>query len=145
MKIAIINGPNLNLLGTREPEVYGSETFEKYFKTLEKMFPEVEFSCFQSNVEGDIINELHRVGPGYDGVLLNAGGYTHTSVAIRDAIAGIRAPIAMRIVAGTRLLRRPRTSATTAPGRDATRLTGNAMTASARFAARRATEPVARS
>lgn len=93
MKIAIINGPNLNLLGTREPEVYGSETFEKYFKTLEKMFPEVEFSCFQSNVEGDIINELHRVGPGYDGVLLNAGGYTHTSVAIRDAISGIRAPV----------------------------------------------------
>lgn len=93
MKIAIINGPNLNLLGRREPEVYGSLTFEQYLETLKSTFPAVEFAYFQSNVEGEIVNHLHEVGFSYDGILLNAGAYTHTSVAIRDAIAGIKTPV----------------------------------------------------
>jgi 3-dehydroquinate dehydratase-2 len=93
MKIAIINGPNLNLLGRREPEVYGSLTFEQYLETLKSTFPTVEFAYFQSNVEGEIVNHLHEVGFSYDGILLNAGAYTHTSVAIRDAIAGIKTPV----------------------------------------------------
>ena len=93
MKIAIINGPNLNLLGTREPEVYGGESFELFFAGLHKKFPAVEFSYFQSNVEGEIINHLHEQGFSADGILLNAGGYTHTSVAIRDAIAAIKTPV----------------------------------------------------
>lgn len=93
MKIAIINGPNLNLLGRREPEVYGSLTFEQYLETLKSTFPAVEFAYFQSNVEGEIVNHLHAVGFSYDGILLNAGAYTHTSVAIRDAIAGIKTPV----------------------------------------------------
>jgi 3-dehydroquinate dehydratase-2 len=93
MKIAIINGPNLNLLGTREPEVYGSETFEQYFAELHKKFPAVTFSYFQSNVEGELINELQRVGFDTDGIVLNPGGYTHTSVAIGDCIAAIKAPV----------------------------------------------------
>lgn len=91
--IAIINGPNLNLLGTREPEVYGSQTFERYFKTLQQQFQEVGFTCFQSNVEGELINEIQRAGKGYDGIILNPGGYTHTSVAIGDAIASISTPV----------------------------------------------------
>jgi 3-dehydroquinate dehydratase-2 len=92
-KIAIINGPNLNLLGTREPEIYGSQTFEQYFVQLQKQFPEISFSYFQSNVEGELINELQRIGFIYDGILFNPGGYTHTSVAIGDAIAAIKAPV----------------------------------------------------
>lgn len=93
MKIAIINGPNLNLLGKREPEVYGSLTFEQYLEDLKATFPQVEFAYFQSNVEGEIVNHLHSVGFSYDGILLNAGAYTHTSIAIRDAIAGIKTPV----------------------------------------------------
>jgi 3-dehydroquinate dehydratase-2 len=93
MRIAIINGPNLNLLGTREPEVYGNQTFEQYFTGLKSLFPAVEFSYFQSNVEGELINELQRVGFSVDGIIMNPGGYTHTSVAIGDAIAAIRSPV----------------------------------------------------
>jgi 3-dehydroquinate dehydratase-2 len=93
MRIAIINGPNLNLLGTREPEVYGSQTFEQYYDGLRSLYPAVEFSYFQSNVEGELINELQRVGFTVDGIILNPGGYTHTSVAIGDAIAAIRSPV----------------------------------------------------
>ena len=93
MRIAIINGPNLNLLGTREPDVYGSKTFEQYFSELKALFPQVEFNYFQSNVEGELINELQRVGFSVDGIILNPGGYTHTSVAIGDAIAGIKSPV----------------------------------------------------
>jgi len=93
MKIAIINGPNLNLLGTREPEVYGSQTFEQYFETLKKKYTDVEFTYFQSNVEGELINELQRVGFSFAGIILNPGGYTHTSVAIGDAIAAIKTQV----------------------------------------------------
>ena len=93
MRIAIINGPNLNLLGVREPDVYGSQTFEQYFGELKALFPTVEFSYFQSNVEGELINELQRVGFSYDGIVINPGGYTHTSVAIGDAIAAIKTPV----------------------------------------------------
>lgn len=93
MKIAIINGPNLNLLGTREPSVYGSETFEQYFETLQKDFPQVEFSYFQSNVEGELINHLQAVGFSVDGILLNAAAYTHTSVGLGDAVKAIDAPV----------------------------------------------------
>jgi 3-dehydroquinate dehydratase-2 len=93
MNIAIINGPNLNLLGTREPEVYGSETFDQYFARLQKRFPKVNYTYYQSNVEGELINELQRTGKGYDGVIFNPGGYTHTSVAIGDAIASISTPV----------------------------------------------------
>jgi 3-dehydroquinate dehydratase-2 len=93
MRIAIINGPNLNLLGTREPEVYGSQTFEQYYGELVKKYPAVVFSCFQSNIEGELIDELQRAGFSVDGILLNPGGYTHTSVAIGDAIAAIPAPV----------------------------------------------------
>lgn len=93
MRIAIINGPNLNLLGTREPEVYGSQTFDQYFAGLQKKYPSVTFSYFQSNVEGELVNELQRAGFSCDGILLNPGGYTHTSVAIGDAIAAIKAPV----------------------------------------------------
>src|ERR1700749_1022745 len=93
MRIAIINGPNLNLLGTREPEIYGSRTFEQFFGELRVKYPAVEFSYFQSNVEGELINELQRVGYSADGIIINPGGYTHTSVAIGDAIAAIPAPV----------------------------------------------------
>ncbi|HUX84059.1 MAG TPA: type II 3-dehydroquinate dehydratase [Chitinophagaceae bacterium] len=89
MKIALINGPNLNLLGTREPGIYGSETFDQYFEKLQARFPQVELDYFQSNVEGELINRLHQVGFDHGGILLNAGGYTHTSVAIRDAVAAL--------------------------------------------------------
>ena len=92
MKIQIINGPNLNLLGKREPEIYGSETFEDYFEHLQKRFPQVELHYFQSNVEGELINKIHEVGFSFDAILLNAGGYTHTSVAISDAISGVTTP-----------------------------------------------------
>ena len=92
MKIAIINGPNLNLLGMREPSIYGNMSFDVFYNTLKKKFPEVQLSYFQSNVEGEIINELHRVGFDYDGIIINAGAYTHTSVAIGDALAAINTP-----------------------------------------------------
>jgi 3-dehydroquinate dehydratase-2 len=93
MKIIIINGPNLNLLGTREPEVYGSESFQSFFKTLKSNFKGIDIEYFQTNVEGEIINKLHEVGFTLDGIILNAGGYTHTSVAISDAIAAIKSPV----------------------------------------------------
>ncbi|KHJ37681.1 3-dehydroquinate dehydratase [Pedobacter glucosidilyticus] len=93
MKIQIINGPNLNLLGKREPGIYGSEGFESFYKQLLAKYPEVELSYYQSNVEGEIINKLHEIGFDYDGIVLNAGAYTHTSVAIADAIAGIKTPV----------------------------------------------------
>lgn len=93
MKIAIINGPNLNLLGKREPEVYGSKTFEDYFQELQMLFPTVEFSYFQSNIEGELIDEIQRVGFSVNGIIINPGGYTHTSVAIGDAIASIKSPV----------------------------------------------------
>ena len=93
MKIAIINGPNLNLLGVREPGIYGKSSFDDYFETLKARFPNVEFSYFQSNSEGAIIDELHRVGLDCDGVVLNAGAYTHYSIAIADCIRAITAPV----------------------------------------------------
>lgn len=93
MKIQIINGPNLNLLGKREPETYGSQSFEDYFEQLKKRFPSVTFHYYQSNVEGELINKLHEVGFDFDGIILNAGAYTHTSVAIHDAIAAIKTPV----------------------------------------------------
>jgi 3-dehydroquinate dehydratase-2 len=93
MKIAIINGPNLNLLGKREPDIYGSETFEGYLLQLKEKYPQVEFNYYQSNIEGELINELQRVGFDYDGIIMNPGGYTHTSVAIGDAIAAIKTPV----------------------------------------------------
>src|SRR5689334_4226708 len=93
MKIAIINGPSLNLLGKRETDIYGNMPFEAYLERLKNKFPSVEFSCFQSNIEGELINELHRVGFDFDGIVLNPAGYTHTSVAIGDAIAGKKTPV----------------------------------------------------
>ena len=93
MKIAIINGPNLNLLGKREPGIYGSQSFEDFFKILQEKYPDILFTYFQSNVEGELINELQRVGFDYDGIIMNPGGYTHTSVAIGDAIAAIKTPV----------------------------------------------------
>lgn len=93
MKIQIINGPNLNLLGKREPEVYGTQSFEVFFQSLMHSFPQVELYYFQSNIEGEIINQIQDVGYSYDGIILNAGAYTHTSVAIHDAIAAISAPV----------------------------------------------------
>ncbi|MBX7225612.1 MAG: type II 3-dehydroquinate dehydratase [Chitinophagales bacterium] len=92
-KIAIINGPNLNLLGKREPGIYGSQTFEAYFETLKAVFPDWELHYFQSNIEGEIIDHLHRYGFDFDGIILNAGAYTHTSIAIGDAIKAIKAPV----------------------------------------------------
>ena len=93
MQIAIINGPNLNLLGKREPGIYGNESFESYFEKLKELYPDVQLTCYQNNVEGELINHLHEIGFSYDGILLNAGGYTHTSVALRDAIAAIKTPV----------------------------------------------------
>ena len=93
MKIAIINGPNLNLLGTRETEIYGYQNFDDYFKSLKTKYPGIDFSYFQSNIEGDLINELQRVGFEFHGIILNPGGYTHTSVAIGDTIAAISAKV----------------------------------------------------
>jgi len=92
-KIAIVNGPNLNLLGTRETDIYGDMSFEKFLKQLKKKYPKTKFSYFQSNVEGELINELQRVGADHDGVVFNPAGYTHTSVAIGDAIAAIKTPV----------------------------------------------------
>ena len=88
-KIIIINGPNLNLLGTREPDVYGVNNFEEYFNFLKSCFPSCVLEHFQSNIEGELIDKLHELGFSYDGIVLNAGGYTHTSVSIGDAIAAI--------------------------------------------------------
>jgi 3-dehydroquinate dehydratase-2 len=93
LKIAIINGPNLNLLGKREIEIYGTQSFEDYFKTLQTKYPEIDFLYFQSNVEGELINKLHDIGFSYDGIILNAGAYTHTSIAIADAVAAIKTPV----------------------------------------------------
>lgn len=93
MKITIINGPNLNLLGKREPEIYGSETFEDYLQILKTKYPSVSFEYFQSNVEGELVNILHQVGFESDGIILNAGAYTHTSVAIGDAVKGINTAV----------------------------------------------------
>ena len=93
MKISIINGPNLNLIGTRETDIYGSETFEHYFQKLRKKYENVDFDYFQSNVEGDIISEIQRAGSAMDGIILNPAGYSHTSVAIGDAIAAVKAPV----------------------------------------------------
>lgn len=93
MKIAIINGPNLNLLGKRETDIYGNMPFEKYLDDLKSKYTQIEFSYFQSNVEGELINELQRIGYEYDGIIINPGGYTHTSVAIGDAIAAIKTPV----------------------------------------------------
>jgi 3-dehydroquinate dehydratase II len=93
MKIAIINGPNLNLLGMRETDIYGNQPFEVYLEELKKKFPEIQFTYYQSNVEGELINALQQFGFDQDGIVFNPGGYTHTSVAIGDAIAAIKAPV----------------------------------------------------
>lgn len=93
MKIVIVNGPNLNLLGSREPEIYGDNTFEAYLLKLQAHFSDIQFEYFQSNVEGEIINKLHEAGFSCDGIILNAGGYTHTSVAIGDAVKAIKTPV----------------------------------------------------
>ena len=93
MKIEIINGPNLNLLGKREPEKYGHSSFEDYLKTLRSRFPEINFEYFQSNIEGEIVNEIQKSGFTFEGIILNAGGYTHTSVAITDAIAAVKTEV----------------------------------------------------
>jgi 3-dehydroquinate dehydratase II len=93
MQILIINGPNLNLLGKREPAKYGNSTFEDFLEILKSRYPEIRFEYFQSNVEGDIINEIQKAGFSFDGIMINAGGYTHTSVAITDAIAAVSSPV----------------------------------------------------
>ncbi len=93
IKIAIINGPNLNLLGRREPGIYGKQSFDDFFEELKASYSNVSLSYYQSNIEGELVNELQRVGFDYDGIILNPGGYTHTSVAIGDAIAAIKAPV----------------------------------------------------
>ena len=93
MKLIIINGPNLNLLGKREPEVYGNQTFETYFDALKTQFPLVDLSYYQSNIEGELIDKLQEVGFSYDGIILNAGAYTHTSIAIADAIKALTTPV----------------------------------------------------
>jgi len=93
MKILILNGPNLNLLGKREPEVYGSITFADYFKELESKFEEVQLEYFQSNIEGEIISKIQEVGFSYDGIVLNAASYTHTSVGIGDAVKAVETPV----------------------------------------------------
>ena len=93
MNLIIINGPNLNLLGKREPEVYGNASFEEYFKTLQEKYPNIELDYFQSNIEGELIDKLHEVGFDHDGIILNAAAYTHTSVGIGDAIKAIETPV----------------------------------------------------
>ncbi|KPM30445.1 3-dehydroquinate dehydratase [Croceitalea dokdonensis DOKDO 023] len=93
MKIIIINGPNLNLLGKREPQIYGSESFEDYFNLLKPRFPQVDLTYFQSNIEGELIDKLHEVGFTFDGVILNAAAYTHTSVGLGDAVKAIATPV----------------------------------------------------
>jgi 3-dehydroquinate dehydratase-2 len=93
MKIILINGPNLNLLGVREKSIYGDRSFNDYFDKLKSQFPTIELEYFQSNIEGEIVNKLHETGFSFDGIVINAGAYTHTSIAIRDAISGINAPV----------------------------------------------------
>ena len=93
MKIQIINGPNINLLGKREPGIYGSQSFEDYLDQLKKRYPEVDIAYYQSNCEGNLIDKLHEVGFDYDGIILNAGAYTHTSIALQDAIRAIKTPV----------------------------------------------------
>ncbi|MCE2772634.1 MAG: type II 3-dehydroquinate dehydratase [Bacteroidetes bacterium] len=93
MKILILSGPNLNLIGTREPEVYGTDNFDAMMKVWEKQFPQVQLQYFQSNVEGELINKLHEVGFTFDGIIFNPGGYTHTSVALGDAVKAIKTPV----------------------------------------------------
>lgn len=93
MQIAIINGPNLNLLGKREPEVYGTATFEDYFESLKAKFPHIQFSYFQSNIEGELIDKIQEFGFSYTGIILNAGAYTHTSIGIGDAVKAITTPV----------------------------------------------------
>ncbi len=92
-KIIIINGPNLNLLGKREPEIYGNKNYESYMKELVLAFPDLELTSFQSNVEGEIINKIQEVGFSFDGIVLNAGGYTHTSIAIADAVGAVQTSV----------------------------------------------------
>ncbi len=93
MKLIIVNGPNLNLLGVREKSIYGSEGFDHYFKQLQERFSQIELFYYQSNIEGELINKIHEVGFSYDGVILNAGAYTHTSVALADAISAVTTPV----------------------------------------------------
>lgn len=92
-KILIINGPNLNLLGKREPTVYGNDSFEDYLKQLREKYPQCEITYYQSNIEGELINKIHEVGFSYDGIILNAGAYTHTSIALHDAIKAVTTPV----------------------------------------------------
>ena len=92
-KIQIINGPNLNLLGKREPTIYGHSSFEDYLQVLRQRYPDCEFAYYQSNVEGELINKIHEVGFSYDGIVLNAGAYTHTSIALHDAIKAVTTPV----------------------------------------------------
>ena len=93
MKIQIINGPNINLLGKREPGIYGNRSFDDYLATLKQQYPQVEFAYYQSNCEGNLIDKLHEVGFSFDGIILNAGAYTHTSIALQDAIRAIQTPV----------------------------------------------------
>jgi len=93
MKILLINGPNLNLLGIREKGIYGTTSFENYFQTLQIRYPNIRMEYYQSNIEGDLINKIHEKGFDYDGIIINAGAYTHTSIAIRDAISGVKTPV----------------------------------------------------
>jgi 3-dehydroquinate dehydratase II len=93
MKVLIINGPNLNLLGTREPGIYGTKTFADYFSELKSKYNQTDLEYFQSNIEGELINKLHEAGFSFDGIIMNAGAYTHTSIAIADAISAIKTPV----------------------------------------------------
>lgn len=93
MKILIINGPNLNLLGKRETSIYGEASFEDYYEKIQKEFNSIDFEYYQSNIEGELINKIHEVGFSYDAIVMNAGAYTHTSVGIADAIAGVETPV----------------------------------------------------
>ena len=93
MKMLLINGPNLNLLGIREQSIYGNTSFDSYFFSLQQKYSNIDMVYYQSNVEGELINKLHETGFSYDGIIINAGAYTHTSIAIRDAISGIKAPV----------------------------------------------------
>jgi 3-dehydroquinate dehydratase-2 len=93
MKILLINGPNLNLLGIREQSIYGNKSFDNYLQTLQNEYPDIEMEYYQSNIEGELINKIHERGFTSDGIIINAGAYTHTSVAIRDAISGVKSPV----------------------------------------------------
>ena len=93
MKALIINGPNINLVGKREPSIYGAQSFEEYFLQMKLKYPTIDLSYFQSNIEGELINQIHEVGFSYDGIILNAGAYTHTSIALLDAIRAIKSPV----------------------------------------------------